>query len=223
MELRARAAGTHLPHLPEVLLVPQLENPLRREVGVLEPQLARLVVRHVHGGPQAVRVEPELRGDELPRVADRLALEVVAEGEVAEHLEEGVVARRAPHLLEVVVLAAHPQALLGRHHPRSRRRHLALEGALELNHAGVGEQEGRVVRGHQRAGRQVQVRLPPEVLDEPLTNVGRIHSPLVGLRGRFGSRAPSGIPRTPPPSPYTAAPARVLPGAGSVRAPPSGR
>jgi len=34
------------------------------------------------------RFEPRLRGQELPGVGDRLPLEVVAEGEVAEHLEE---------------------------------------------------------------------------------------------------------------------------------------
>ena len=44
---------------------------------------------------------------------DGLALEVVAEGPVAEHLEEGVVVGVAPHLLEVVVLARDADALLG--------------------------------------------------------------------------------------------------------------
>jgi len=43
---------------------------------------------------------------------DRFALEVVAEAPVAEHLEEGVVPRRAPDLFEVVVLAGHAQAAL---------------------------------------------------------------------------------------------------------------
>ena len=36
---------------------------------------------------------PSFFGDELPGEGDRVFLEVVAEGEVAEHLEEGVVAR----------------------------------------------------------------------------------------------------------------------------------
>ena len=43
---------------------------------------------------------------------DRLALEVVAEAPVAEHLEERVVARRPADLLEVVVLAGDAQAAL---------------------------------------------------------------------------------------------------------------
>jgi hypothetical protein len=43
---------------------------------------------------------------------DGLALEVVAERPVAEHLEEGVMARGAPDLLEVVVLAGDPETAL---------------------------------------------------------------------------------------------------------------
>ena len=39
---------------------------------------------------------------ELPGELDRLGLEVVAEAEVAQHLEEGVVARGEPHLFEIV-------------------------------------------------------------------------------------------------------------------------
>jgi hypothetical protein len=54
----------------------------------------------------------QLTGDELPREADRVALEVVAEREVAEHFEERVVARGVPDLLEIVVLAAGPHTLL---------------------------------------------------------------------------------------------------------------
>ena len=81
---------------------------------------------------------------------DRLALEVVAEGEVAEHLEEGVVARGVADVLEVVVLAARAHAAL-----RAGRAHvgallLAEEHVLELHHAGVGEQQRRIVAGHER-------------------------------------------------------------------------
>src|SRR5262249_51836638 len=41
--------------------------------------------------PDPVEVEPELVEQELPREVDRAFLEVVAEREVAEHLEEGEV------------------------------------------------------------------------------------------------------------------------------------
>jgi hypothetical protein len=53
-------------------------------------------------------------GEQLPGVGDRLALEVVAEAEVAQHLEERVVARGVADVLQVVVLAAGAHAALRR-------------------------------------------------------------------------------------------------------------
>ena len=55
-------------------------------------------------------VELHVLGDELPGEVDRLVLEVVAEREVAEHLEEGAVAVGAADVLEIGVLAARAQA-----------------------------------------------------------------------------------------------------------------
>ena len=85
------------------------------------------------------------------RIASRL--EVVAEAEVAEHLEERVMPRRVAHVLEVVVLAARAHAAL-----RARGAHVvalcpAEENILELHHAGVGEEQRRVVARHERARR----------------------------------------------------------------------
>jgi hypothetical protein len=83
-----------------------------RQTGDLAPELARFVILVEHGHAQVLRRQPQLAGDELPREANGVALEVVAEGEVAEHLEEGVMPGGVPHLLEVVVLAAGAHALL---------------------------------------------------------------------------------------------------------------
>ena len=59
--------------------------------------------------------QAELLGDQRPGQLDRLVLlEIVAEGEIAEHLEEGVVARGVADIVEVVVLAAGAHALLRR-------------------------------------------------------------------------------------------------------------
>ena len=54
---------------------------------------------------------PHLR-QQLPRPADRLFLEVIAERPVAEHLEKGVVIGVLAHIIEIVVFAAGPDALL---------------------------------------------------------------------------------------------------------------
>src|SRR5690606_12552119 len=116
-DLRARAAGARVAHLPEVVLVEALD-PLAREPDRVDPELLRLVVGDVDGDPHAVPVEAEDLGQQLPRPRDGLSLEVVAEAEVAQHLEEAEVARRAPDGVEVVVLAAGPDALLHAGRPR---------------------------------------------------------------------------------------------------------
>src|ERR1041384_6202751 len=66
------------------------------------------------GDVQAVGrdAEPVLPGDPLPGGFDRFGFEVVAEGEVAEHLEERLVPGGVADLLQIVVLASGPHALL---------------------------------------------------------------------------------------------------------------
>ena len=91
-------------------MLPQRAMPLRRQADLIRPDAVRLVVIGVDGRGDALAGDAELDGQELPGPVDRLALEVVAEAPVAEHLEQGLVARRAADLLEVVVLARDAQA-----------------------------------------------------------------------------------------------------------------
>jgi hypothetical protein len=53
------------------------------------------------------------------------------------------------HLFEIVVLTARAHALLAGGCPYVLALFLTEEGALELHHAGVGEQESRVIGRHQ--------------------------------------------------------------------------
>ena len=86
----------------------------------LEPEVVGLVVaRHAVLSPEDGDVElvrrhgePLGRGHQLPGVGNGLLLEIVAKAEVAEHLEEGVVAVGEAHVFQVVVLAAGAHALL---------------------------------------------------------------------------------------------------------------
>src|SRR3989441_10510457 len=97
-----------------VVLVAQAEDAGVGDARDLAPQLAGLVVGVVHRHEQPVwsNAEPVLPRHPLPGVRDGFPLEVVPKGEVAEHLEKRVVAGRMPHLLQIVVLAAGPHALL---------------------------------------------------------------------------------------------------------------
>ena len=76
---------------------------------------------------------------------DRLALEIVAEAEVAQHLEERVVVGRAAHVVDV----AGPQALLAGGGPGELQLAAAQEVVLELVHAGGREEHRGVPAGDQ--------------------------------------------------------------------------
>ena len=89
---------------------------------------------------------PNVSVVELPAPRDDLALEVVAEAEVAEHLEEHEVALGAADVVEVVVLATGAGALLRADRTLERRRLVADEVRLERHHACDGEQHRRIVR-----------------------------------------------------------------------------
>ena len=99
--------------------------------------------------PEPLRVEPHLLVHELPGEVDGAVLEVVAEREVAEHLEEGAVRSVRPDVLEVGVLAACAQHLLGADRALRRRLSRAEEVRLERLHPGD-DAERRA--GRRRAG-----------------------------------------------------------------------
>ena len=132
VELGARAAGAGVAHLPEVVLHAALEDVVRGQVA--QPQLARLLVGGgaaaavgvalAVGGVEAVRGDLPHFGDEFPGPVDGFLLEIIAEGPVAEHLEERVVIGVQTHVFEVIVLAARADALLG------------VDGSLERGHRG---------------------------------------------------------------------------------------
>src|ERR1700678_4288171 len=83
-----------------------------------------------------------------------LALEIVAEAEIAQHFEKRMVPGRVAYVLQVIVLAPGTHATLRGGRARIVARLLAEEHILELDHAGVGEQQRGIVPGHERARRQ---------------------------------------------------------------------
>src|SRR5438132_3027543 len=108
VELGARSARARGPGLPEVLRACALDDSLGRDAD-LEPVLdgflvgadPERVVAFEDGHPDVLRREAEDLERELPRELDGLALEVVAEGEVAEHLKEREVAWSRADVVDV--------------------------------------------------------------------------------------------------------------------------
>jgi hypothetical protein len=154
-DLGAGAAGAGVAHHPEVvggvagaLVVADADHALGRHADFLGPDVVGLVVLGIHGDGELVLGQLEDAGEQLPGVVDRVALEVVAEAEVAQHLEEGVVAGGVADVLEVVVLAAGAHAFLRGGGAGVGALVEAEEDVLELVHACVGEQQGRVFVGH---------------------------------------------------------------------------
>ena len=117
-------------------------------------------------GVEPVGGNPPAFGQERPRERDGVRLEVVAEREVPEHLEERVVAERRPHVLEVVVLPAHAHALLRARGPAVLPPLAAQEDVLELVHAGVREQQRLIAGRHERGASDDAVTVLFEVHEE---------------------------------------------------------
>ena len=70
--------------------------------------------------------------------------------EVAPHLEESRVTRGMADIFQIVVHASSAYATLRRHRTGVGTRVLAGEHVLELRHADVSEQQGRIIALHQR-------------------------------------------------------------------------
>ena len=114
--------------------------------------------------------EPLGAGDQFPGEGDGVALEVVAEAEVAQHLEEGVVAAGEADVFKVVVLAAGADALLRSGGAGVVALLGAEEEVLELVHAGVGEQQRGIVGRHQRRRVHAAVALGLKKAQKQLAN-----------------------------------------------------
>ena len=179
VNLGAWAARTGLAHFPEVVLHIAWNDMVFRKQRF--PQRLRLEVGlESRGGiafkpscVEAVGVESVDLGEKLEAPADRLLLEVVAEGPIAQHLEEGVVIGVLANILEIVVLAAGANALLRVDGAGVVALAPAKEDILELVHARVGEQQGRVIVGNDGARRCKGVAgLLDEEVDEGLADFG---------------------------------------------------
>ena len=142
VELGARPARTGRPRRPEVVLGAHAHDALLREADFIDPDRLGLVVVLEDRDPDAVGIESEHVDRVLPGPRGRFGLEVVAETEVAEHLEEGVMASGGADDIDV----GRPNAFLDGRGPREPEALGTEEHRLELNHPGRSEQQGRIVR-----------------------------------------------------------------------------
>ena len=174
-DLGAGAAGARLAHHPEVAVHAHADDAVGGHALLLVPDLEGLVVVLVDRDVHLLFRKAHDVDQEVPAPGDGLLLEVIAEGEVAEHLEEGVVARRVAHVFQVVVLAARAHALLGACGPVVAAILQAQEAVLELHHSRVGEEKRRVILGDERRARDDGVAPLLEVLEKFRPDLTRCH------------------------------------------------
>ena len=142
---RRRAGG------PEVLVFVEVLQTVGGKFDFVEPDRGGLGVvlidrRRKRFGRKA---EPFLFGEEFPRPMDRLALEVVAEAEIAEHLEEGVVIRRSADVVDV----AGSEAFLTGGRAGKVEFAPAEEMVFELVHPRGGEEDRRIPARNENVAR----------------------------------------------------------------------
>ena len=139
MQLTAGTARPRVGHLPKVVLVAQPIDTVHRHASYFVPELFSFVVRRVDRDIETIGIEAQGLGEILPRILNRIALEVVSEREVPEHLEERVMPGSSPDFLEIVVFASGSYALLRRGGSLELERVLPQKRCLELNHPRIGE------------------------------------------------------------------------------------
>ena len=154
VHLRAGAAGSRAV-LPEIILLAEAENPLRRDADLLIPDIEGLVVVQVDGRIQAFLIEAHHLGQEFPGPVDRLSLKIIAEGEIAQHLEEGTVAGCLSHIFNI----AGTDTFLAGGHPSSGRNLRACEIRLQRSHTGIDQQKALVIVRHERKALHHQMSL----------------------------------------------------------------
>ena len=173
--LGARTARAGIAHRPEIVRGRDADDAAVRQSCDPGPEARRFLVRGMDGDPEPVLGETVLLRHEVPGKLDRDILEIVAERKIAEHLEEGVMARGVADILEVVVLAAGAHAFLRGRGAAVGALLEAGEEVLELHHAGVGEEQRRIVARDERRGRHDLVAVPGEIGEERGADVVRQH------------------------------------------------
>ena len=180
VELRAGPARPGRPRLPEVLGARQAPDPIGRDADPKPPVDGHLVLAEAElrvaredRRPETLGGEAEMLENELPCEVDRAVLEVVAEREVAEHLEERAMPGSEPDRVDV----GRPKDLLHGRQPWAGRLLEPSEVGLQRLHPGGREQDRRIVGSGDEGGRgPPEVTLRLEVGEEALAQlVTRAH------------------------------------------------
>ena len=182
-DLRARAARSDVAHHPEIVRSGDADNLRLRQPRDLRPQSGGLVVFGVDRHQEAIAGEPEFAGEQVPGQLYRAVLEVVAKREIPEHLEKRMMPGGVADVFQIVVLAAGAHAFLRRGGALIGPLLQPGEDVLELHHAGIGEQQCRIVARNERARRDDLVVVARKIVEKRSADVvGGLHRQILALR-----------------------------------------
>lgn len=150
--------------LPEVVFLAEADHVVFGDADVLRPDVPCLIVVFVDGAVELVCRDLQHFREELPRPVDGVVLEIIAKGEVAQHLEVGAVAGGVADVVDV----RRTDALLTGGHTVAGRSDFSREELLHRRHTGVDEQKALVSVGHERIARQPQMLFTFKELKEAL-------------------------------------------------------
>ena len=121
----------------------------------------------IDGRIETVGIQADPFGQKFPCPRNGLFFEIIAEGEVAQHLKEGAVAGSLAYVLQI----ACADALLAGSHACAGRDLLACEIGFEGSHARVDDQKALVIVGNKGEAVHAQMSLALKKLQKHLTQL----------------------------------------------------
>jgi hypothetical protein len=131
---------------PEIVLLAKAEDSFRSNVLLLDPNLKSLIVIYIDGRVESVFREAADFCQKLPAPVNRILLEIISEGEIAEHFK---IRSMAGSLSDVIDISG-SNALLAGAYAMTRRFFLSGEVGFHRRHAGIDQKNRFVVLGHER-------------------------------------------------------------------------
>ena len=138
INLRVRTTGAGA-NLPEVIF--QRHDMIRQHISLFQPYGTCLIILRVDGNPELVFGKFDNFCQKFPRPWNRFFLEVVAEGEVSKHLEEGLMTCGTPDILDI----AGPYTALTGYDTIVGGLHLSRKERLQWCHASADQEQCRII------------------------------------------------------------------------------
>ena len=171
-----RPARTGVAHRPEIIRRRDANDAAVRQAGNPLPQIERFVVGVINGRGKTGGVQTPFPCQQGPGLLDRALFEIVAETEVSEHLEEGVMSRGVADIVKIVVLTPGAHTFLAAGSARGGGAFEAREHVLERDHPRIDEHERRIAERHERRAGDAFVLVGSEEIEKTRPDiVGRLH------------------------------------------------